>query len=188
MKKSVENHFLSNAIKLFKYYKSLGDKTLEQIPEENIHKTINKASNSVAIIVKHISGNMRSRWTDFLTSDGEKSWRNRDGEFEDTIKDKKDLLEIWEKGWACLFEAIEPLEGEDATKIIYIRNEGHTVLEAMQRQLGHYSYHVGQLVFLGKYFCGDNWKSLSIPKNKSGEFNQDKFSKEKTRKFFTDEK
>jgi hypothetical protein len=129
---------------------------------------------------------MLSRWTDFLTTDGEKEWRNRDAEFETNITNKQDLLAYWNSGWQCLFNSLEPLTSSDLDKIIYIRNEGHTVLEAINRQLAHYPYHVGQLVFLAKLLAADKWKSLSIPKNKSQEYNQEKFSKEKDNSFFTD--
>ncbi len=177
-------NYLENIRTLFRYYKLLGDGALTQLSAENIHTCLNPESNSMAIIVKHVSGNMLSRWTDFLASDGEKEWRNREGEFEDTIKDKADLLAVWEKGWACLFNAIDPLQNADLQKIAYIRNEGHSVVEAINRQLGHYSYHIGQMVFLAKYFAGDNWQSLSIAKGDSQKFNAEKFSQDKQRKNF----
>ncbi len=175
---------MDNTKKLFQYYKSLGDKALAQLDEEKIHFRFDENSNNVATIVKHMAGNMLSRWTDFLTSDGEKEWRNRETEFEDTFHSKDDMLKYWEKGWKCLFEAIDPLKGKDLDKIVYIRNEGHSILEAMNRQLAHYSYHTGQLVFVIKSLKSDDWQSLSIPKGNSENFNTDKFSKGKSRKNF----
>ena len=130
---------------------------------------------------------MLSRWTNFLTEDGEKEWRNRDDEFEDTYSSKEEMFAYWEEGWQCLLNTLNLLEAKDLEKIIYIRNQGHTVLEAINRQLAHYPYHIGQIVYIAKLLKGDNWKSLSIPKGKSKIYNQEKFSKEKERKHFTDE-
>lgn len=178
--------YLNSALKLFAYYKKLGDDAMAQIDDEKLFFQVNEDANSIAIIVQHLAGNMLSRWTDFLTTDGEKEWRNRDAEFETNITNKQDLLAYWNSGWQCLFNSLEPLTSGDLDKIIYIRNEGHTVLEAINRQLAHYPYHVGQLVFLAKLLAADKWKSLSIPKNKSQEYNQEKFSKEKDNSFFTD--
>ncbi len=178
--------YLNSALKLFAYYKKLGDDAMAQIDDEKLFFQVNEDANSIAIIVQHLAGNMLSRWTDFLTKDGEKEWRNRDAEFEKNITNKQDLLAYWNSGWQCLFNSLEPLTSSDLDKIIYIRNEGHTVLEAINRQLAHYPYHVGQLVFLAKLLAADKWKSLSIPKNKSQEYNQEKFSKEKDNSFFTD--
>lgn len=180
----IEQNYLDNARSLFHYYKSLGDKALAQIQPNNIHYQIHSESNSIAIIVKHMTGNMLSRWTDFLNSDGEKTWRNRDSEFENDIANYDHLLEYWEKGWQCLFDAIQPLEKNDLERIVYIRNEGHSVMEAINRQLAHYSYHVGQLVFLSKALVGEHWQSLSIPKGGSSVFNQEKFNQEKARRNF----
>jgi hypothetical protein len=178
--------YLNSALKLFAYYKKLGDDAMAQIDDEKLFFQVNEDANSIAIIVQHLAGNMLSRWTDFLTTDGEKEWRNRDAEFEIYITNKQDLLAYWNRGWQCLFNSLEPLTSGDLDIIIYIRNEGHTVLEAINRQLAHYPYHVGQLVFLAKLLAADKWKSLSIPKNKSKEYNQEKFSKEKDNSFFTD--
>lgn len=172
-------NYLDSTRKLFRYYKSLGDKALEQLEENQIHFKFEENSNSVATIVKHMAGNMLSRWTDFLTSDGEKTWRNRDAEFEDAFLSKAEMLTYWEKGWNCLFDAIDPLNEEDLGKIVYIRNESHSVLDAMNRQLAHYSYHTGQLVFVIKALKSADWKSLTIPKGKSEEFNKDKFGQGK---------
>ena len=129
---------------------------------------------------------MLSRWTDFMTTDGEKEWRHRDAEFENDVKDRKELIKKWNEGWECVLKAIDSLHPDDLTKIIYIRNQGHTVLEAIHRQLAHYPHHIGQILFLAKMIVGSEWKSLSIPKNKSQEFNAEKFSKEKSREHFTD--
>lgn len=182
----MQNGYLISTRKLFAYYKKLGDDAMAQIKEEKLFFQPNEDSNSIAIIVQHLAGNMLSRWTDFLTSDGEKEWRNRDAEFEAVIKTKEELIAFWNKGWQCLFYALEPLTENDLNTLIYIRNEGHTVMEAINRQLAHYPYHVGQIVFLAKMLTDNEWKSLSIPKNKSQEYNQEKFSKEKTTSFFTD--
>ena len=182
----MQNTYLSSVKKLFAYYKKLGDDAMAQIADEKLLFSPNEDSNSIAIIVQHLAGNMLSRWTDFLTTDGEKEWRNRDAEFEVVIANKQDLLVFWNRGWQCLFHAIEPLTEADLDKIIYIRNEGHTVMEAINRQLAHYPYHVGQIIFLAKMLADNNWKSLSIPKNKSQDYNQEKFSKEKGNSFFTD--
>jgi hypothetical protein len=182
----MEAEFLTSAIKLFRYYKKLGEGAINQLDDNDILKRPNDASNSIALIVHHLSGNMLSRWTDFLTSDGEKPWRNRDAEFDESYPDKKTMMDAWEKGWACLLNALESLKPEDLQKIIYIRNEGQSVMEAIQRQLAHYPHHVGQILYQAKAIKGDSFTSLSIPKGNSGSFNQDKFGQEKTRKHFTD--
>ena len=170
--------YLESIIKQFEYYKSLGDKTFEQIVTKDIQWQYNSESNSISIIVKHIVGNMLSRWTNFLTEDGEKEWRHRDTEFEFSYFSKEDMITAWEKGWDCLFNAIKPLQDDDLERIIYIRNQGHTVTEAINRQLAHYSYHIGQIVYLGKMIKGNEWKSLSIPKSESSTYNKDKFGKD----------
>ena len=180
--------FLKSSLLQFRYYKELGEKTIEQLPEIKLSFQINNETNSINTIVKHLSGNMVSRWTDFLSSDGEKEFRNRDDEFNDTIESKKELMEIWEQGWNVLFDSLEGLSFQDLEKIIYIRNEGHTVIESINRQLCHYSYHVGQIVMIGKIICGDKWKSLSIPKGESKSFNLKKFSKVKDRRHFWEKK
>jgi len=181
------SQFLESAKKQFLYYKILGEKAIGQLEDEQLFMTANEDTNSIAQIVKHISGNMLSRWTDFLTSDGEKEWRNRDDEFIDTYKSKTELLENWNKGWDCLFTAINPLKPEQLSDIIYIRNEGHSVIEAINRQLAHYPYHVGQIVFYAKLLKKTEWESLSIPKNKSGDYNSEKFSREKSIRNFTND-
>ena len=183
----METTHISCVHKQFKYYKSLGDKTFEQLTFEELNYQPHEDSNSISIIVKHMVGNMLSRWTNFLTEDGEKAWRERDKEFEASYTTKQQLTTEWEKGWKCLFEAIESLEDRDFETIIFIRNEGHTAAEAMFRQLGHYSYHVGQITYLGKLIKESQWKSLSIPKLNSSTYNSEKFSKPKGRRHFTDD-
>jgi hypothetical protein len=179
--------YLESIKKQFLYYKTLGEKAFEQLEPEQFFVAVNEDTNSIATIVKHISGNMLSRWTDFLTTDGEKEWRNRDSEFEETINSKEEMLAVWEKGWNCFFDALNSLEPNQLDTIIYIRNEGHTVIEAINRQLAHYSYHIGQIVFYAKMLKKTEWNSLSIPKNKSNSYNSNKFSKEKSIKNFTDD-
>lgn len=181
------NTYLESCKRLFLYYKTLGEKAMEQLEDEQLFFAANEDTNSIAVIVQHLSGNMLSRWTDFLTSDGEKDWRNRDGEFELSIHTKEELHKLWKKGWDCLFTAINALTEEQLTQIVYIRNEGHTVLDAINRQLAHYPYHIGQMVFYAKMLKKTEWSSLSIPKNKSNDYNADKFSKEKSTKHFTDD-
>ncbi|WP_370479586.1 DUF1572 family protein [Tamlana flava] len=179
--------YLTSITKQFEYYKSLGDKTFSQLTFDEMLWQSNEDANSISIIVKHMVGNMLSRWTNFLTEDGEKTWRKRDDEFIDSYQTKEEIIAAWESGWYCLFNAINPLEKKDLEHIIYIRNGGHTVIEALNRQLAHYSYHVGQIVFLGKLIKGDEWKSLSIPKGDSSKYNQNKFSQAKSKRHFTDD-
>jgi hypothetical protein len=178
--------FLISTRKLFEYYKGLGDKAIAQVEDAEINWRPNEASNSIAHIVHHLSGNMLSRFTDFLHSDGEKPWRDREGEFEKGFSDKAAMLEAWEKGWNVLFETIDSLTVDDLDKLVYIRNEGHTVLDALQRQLAHYPHHVGQIVYLAKMLRKDDWQTLSIPKGGSGGFNEQKFAQEKETRHFTD--
>ena len=180
-------NYLDSVNKQFQYYKMLGDQTFSQLEEKDIFWQYNEESNSIAIIVKHIWGNMMSRWTDFLTTDGEKDWRKRDEEFLPDIQNKKELLEKWEEGWQCLFAALDSVNDDNFDTIIYIRNQGHSITEAINRQLAHYAYHVGQLVFLGKMIQNNNWKSLSIPKNASKNYNADKFAQPKRKEHFTAE-
>ena len=173
--------YLENTKKRFAYYRLLGDKTFEQLTDKDLFYKHNNDSNSIAVIIKHLHGNMVSRWTDFLTSDGEKEWRKRDDEFEESTDTREVLIKLWNQGWDCLFNTLNSLTEEDLSKTIYIRNEGHSVTDAINRQLAHYPYHVGQIVFIGKMLRGEKWNSLSIPKNASKEFNAEKFSKEKHR-------
>jgi hypothetical protein len=170
------NDFLCSAKKQFEYYKMIGEKTFCQLTDDQIFQQLNEESNSIAAIVKHLSGNMRSRWTDFLTTDGEKEWRNRDSEFENDITNRNDLLERWNIGWTCLFNTLNTLTEKDFTKEILIRNQSHTVIEAINRQLAHYPYHIGQIVFIGKLLINQKWASLSIPKGSSKEYNLEKFA------------
>ena len=183
----MDNNYLDSVNKQFMYYKMLGEKTIAQLSEEQLFWQYNQESNSLGIIIKHLHGNMLSRWTDFLTTDGEKEWRKRDEEFENDIANKEKLLAKWNEGWDCLFNAIHQLTEIELTKEIYIRNQGHTVIDAINRQLAHYSYHVGQIVFIGKMVCNEHWTSLSVPKGNSKEYNAEKFSKPKHQEHFTDE-
>jgi len=183
---SAGTNYLSSVKQLFRYYKQLGDKAIGQVTEEQMHWQYNQQSNSIAIIIKHIAGNSLSRWTNFLTTDGEKEWRNRDDEFEDTTSTKEGLITLWNRGWQCIYDAIDPLADDDLMRTVYIRNEGHTVIEAINRQLAHIPYHVGQIVFIAKMLAAENWESLSIPKGQSKSFNAGKFSNEKQKKFFTE--
>jgi hypothetical protein len=179
--------YLESIYKQFVYYKMLGEKTILQVPDEKLFWKFNEESNSISTIVKHLWGNMLSRWTDFLTTDGEKDWRNRDAEFNNEINDKTELMKKWNDGWQCLFNSLNSLSIDDLQKEVFIRNQGHTVTEAINRQLAHYSYHIGQIVFIGKMVRNDKWSSLSIPKGKSKEFNSDKFAEPKHKEHFTDE-
>lgn len=172
--------------KQFLYYKSLGEKAMAQINDEQLFVQLNEDSNSIASIVKHLSGNMLSRWTDFLNSDGEKEWRNRDAEFENEPTSRAQVIDTWNKGWECFLQALNSLNDTDSQKIIYIRNEGHTIEEALVRQLCHYPYHIGQIIFLAKALKETHWDSLSIARNKSGDYNAKKFSEEKGKRHFTD--
>ena len=167
----VQNYF-EDALKALRAYKKLADKAIAQVNDEELFVTLDEESNSVAVIMKHMAGNMFSRWTDFLTTDGEKPNRNRDMEFVIEPQTTKDaVMNYWERGWKCVFDALESLHLEDFEKTISIRGEEHTIVEAINRQLMHYSYHVGQIVFLAKHFRSAEWKSLSIPRNRSAEFN-----------------
>lgn len=160
-------------VKRFEYYKSLGDKSFEQLSDEQIFWQYNEESNSIAVIVHHVAGNMLSRWTHFLTEDGEKSWRNRDEEFVNIFKTKDEIIDYWEKGWRCLFEALGQINEENLYNTIYIRGEAHSVMDAVLRQLAHYPYHIGQVVYIAKMIKNEDWKTLSIARNKSQEFNSE---------------
>jgi len=186
MSQSTDENFLDSARKLFRYYKELGEKAIAQLSDKEVLQQPNEASNSIALIVHHLSGNMLSRWTDFLTSDGEKAWRNREAEFDETYADKKAMMEAWDKGWKALLDTLDTLRPEDLSKIIYIRNEGQSVLEAIQRQLAHYPLHVGQIIYQAKVLKGTDFQSLSIPKGNSQAYNSQKFSEEKSIRHFTD--
>lgn len=183
----MEKDYLLGITKQFEYYKLLGDKTFEQLSDQQFFWKYNEESNSISNIVKHLSGNMLSRWTDFLISDGEKNWRNREEEFFDENLSRDEVIARWNIGWECLFATIQSLKPENLDQIIYIRNQGHTVMEAINRQLAHYPYHVGQIVFIGKMITNNPWTSLSIPKGNSTLYNEEKFSKMKEKTHFTDE-
>jgi endonuclease III-like uncharacterized protein len=164
--------FLQSAIKKFKAQKTLGEKTFAQLDDKDFLFKPSNESNSIAVIVQHMSGNMLSRWTNFLTEDGEKIWRERDKEFEEVLTTKQDVLNAWNTGWQCVLETLESLRPNDILKTIMIRNEPLLVVDAIIRQIDHYGYHVGQIVYVGKIIKDDNWQTLSIPKNKSAEFNK----------------
>jgi hypothetical protein len=164
--------YLEDSLTLFRAYKQLAERAMEQVSDEQLFIALDEESNSIAIIVKHMAGNMRSRWTDFLTTDGEKPDRNRDSEFVDPAATRAALLQVWEEGWACVFGAIEPLTDADLGRRITIRGEAHSVMQAVNRQVAHYAQHVGQIVLLAKHFAGAGWKSLSVPRNRSAEFNR----------------
>ena len=183
----MQNDYLQSSIKQFEYYKMLGEKTFAQLSDEALFWQYNEESNSIATIVKHLWGNMLSRWTDFLTSDGEKEWRKREEEFENDITTRKEMMDKWNEGWQCLFNTLNLLTDNDLDAIIYIRNMGHSITEAINRQLAHYPYHVGQIVFIGKMASENKWNSLSIPRGKSKEYNAEKFANPKHKEHFTNE-
>lgn len=170
-------NYLKSVRGQFLYYKSLAEKTFDQVPDDKLFWQYDEVNNSISTIVKHLSGNMLSRWTNFLSTDGEKDFRNRDSEFENDIKDRNEMMKRWDEGWASLFKALDSITEDNFKTTVYIRNQGHTITEAINRQLAHYAYHTGQIVLLGKIITGTDWKSLSIPKGKSKEFNQQMFSK-----------
>lgn len=172
MNGSIADEYLQDALASFRAYKKLAEKAIEQVNDHELFVTLDEEGNSIAVMMKHIAGNMLSRWTDFLTSDGEKPDRNRDMEFvieEGTTKEA--VLAYWERGWQAVFGALEPLQPQDFKKTVAIRGQEHTIVQAINRQLTHYSYHIGQIVFLAKHFRSSEWKSLSIPRNRSAEFN-----------------
>jgi len=187
MNPSFITNFLDSTKKQFDYYKLLGDRTFAQISDKDLFWQSPSENNSIAIIVNHLHGNMLSRWTDFLTTDGEKDFRNRDQEFENIIKSRADLNAKWSEGWQVLFTALDSVNETNFEQLVYIRNQGHTIVEAINRQLAHYAYHVGQIVLIGQMRRGKDWQSLSIPKGDSKIYNQKKFAQEKKRSHFTDE-
>ena len=164
--------YLEDSLELFRYYKKLAERAMDQVTDEQLFTTLDEEANSIAIVVKHMAGNMRSRWRDFLTTDGEKPDRNRDSEFEDPPENRKALLQLWEDGWNEVFSALQPLSDADLGRTVTIRGEPHSVMQAVNRQLAHYAHHVGQIVMLAKHFAHDRWQSLSVPRNRSAEFNQ----------------
>jgi hypothetical protein len=161
---------LEDSLSLFRYYKGMAERAMAQVSNEQLNAVLDPEMNSIGLIVKHIAGNMRSRWTDFLTSDGEKPDRQRDAEFVEPPATRDELLALWEDGWKRLFDSLEPLSEEDLARTVTIRGEAHSVMQAMNRQLGHYAFHCGQIVFLAKHLAHENWKSLSVPRGKSEEF------------------
>lgn len=164
--------YLEDSLSLFRYYKKLAEGAMEQVTDEQLVSPLDPEMNSIAVIVKHMVGNMRSRWTDFLSSDGEKANRNRDSEFVEPPSRRAELMALWESGWQCLFSALEPLSAADANRTVTIRGEAHSIMQAVNRQIAHYAYHCGQIVFLAKHFQHSRWKSLSMPRNQSARFNQ----------------
>jgi hypothetical protein len=163
--------YLADSLSLFRMYKAMGEKAMAQLSDDQLFTAIDPEANSIAVIVKHMAGNMRSRWTDFLTSDGEKPDRNRDSEFVDPQETRAELMALWEDGWARVFAAIEPLTGADLGRSVMIRGEAHSVMQAINRQMAHYGLHTGQIFLLAKHFKGAEWQTLSIPKNQSAAFN-----------------
>jgi hypothetical protein len=170
----MDNAYLSSVLGQFRHYKSLGEGAMNQAADADLCWKPDETSNSIAVIVKHVSGNMLSRWTDIFETDGEKEWRNRDAEFVGDIETRDDLMDVWERGWRCLFSTLESLTEKDLERIIYIRGEAHTVVSAINRQLAHYPYHVGQMVYIVKMRAA-GWSSLSIPLHQSEAFNREKF-------------
>lgn len=180
---SIGNDYLDTAIRRLKYYKDLGDKTFAQLNEWDFHYQSNDESNSIATIIQHLSGNMLSRWTNFLTEDGEKEWRKRDDEFEIHNYNKEQLIELWEKGWTCFLDTLAGLKKKDLKKIVTIRQEELTVIDAINRQLAHYPYHIGQIIFMAKIIKNKNWQNLSIPKGHSTAYNQSGETKDPAKKY-----
>lgn len=168
----VEEHYLEDVLIQFRKCKKMAERAIDQVSDDDLFATLDDEANSIAILMKHMAGNMRSRWRDFLTADGEKPDRHRDQEFViDDMQSRDAILAYWESGWAYVFEALEPLQPDDVSRTVTIRGESHTVLEAVNRQLVHYASHMGQIVLLAKFYCGDQWQTLSIPRGKSAEFN-----------------
>jgi uncharacterized damage-inducible protein DinB len=173
---------LKDSIELLRFYKKLAERAIEQAPDEALFTMLDEESNSIAIILKHITGNMRSRWTDFLTTDGEKPDRNRDSEFEEPPKTRAELMAAWEANWKILFDSLAGLTDADMTRTVYIRTEAHSVMQALHRAIAHYAYHVGQIVYLAKHFSGAKWTTLTVPKKKSAEYNAKVASGEKSQR------
>src|SRR5260221_10566529 len=164
--------FISAAIRAFEFNKRLADRAVEQVPDAKLHVALDENTNSIAAIMKHVAGNLLSRWTDFLMTDGEKPWRNRDDEFVDSFSSRAQLLEFWERGWACLLETLKSLEPDDLGKTVSIRGEPHSVPLALERSLGHTCYHIGQIVQVARIHAGEEWKTLTIPRGGSEQFNK----------------
>lgn len=177
---------IEGTIRLFRYYKMIAEKSVEQLSDRELDQSPSKELHSAAVLMKHISGSMISRWTNFRTEDGEKHWRDREQEFVNNFASRQELMEYWHKAWDVLFTALNSIDSSELNDIVYIRNEGHTILEAVERYLAHMAYHVGQIVFLAKWIRGDNWQTLTIPRGKTEEFNRKKFSQNKTKGFYKD--
>jgi len=181
MARQFTTSYLTDAIAVLRYYKKLGDRAIEQAPDEALAAALDPESNSIAIIVKHMAGNMKSRWTDFFISDGEKSDRNRDTEFEEPPRSREELMRMWETGWGYVFTAVDSLTESDLARTVTIRSEPHSVMQAINRQLAHYAYHVGQIVYLSRHFAGDRWQTLTVPRGKSAEYNAKMAARERPR-------
>jgi hypothetical protein len=173
---------LEDSLSLFRYYQKLAEDAMAQVTDDELTLTLDGEMNSIALIVKHMAGNMRSRWTNFLDTDGEKPSRRRDTEFVQPPATRAELMKLWEEGWGCLWRAVGPLNEVDLGRTVTIRGEKHSVMQAINRQLAHYPYHIGQIVMLAKHFRGEQWKSLTVPKNKSAEFNQKVASGQKSQR------
>ena len=168
--------FMAATINAFEANKRLADRAVEQVPDDKLHVALDENTNSVAVIMKHVAGNLTCRWTDFLTTDGEKHWRNRDDEFVDSFGSRAELLELWERGWTCLLTTLRGLKPEDVEKAVMIRGEPHSVPLALERSLGHTCYHIGQIVQVARIHAGEQWKTLTIPRGKSELFNKEHWS------------
>jgi hypothetical protein len=180
---NLAEEYLSTVIRRLKYYKELGERTFEQIEEKDFHWQPSSESNSIAVIIQHLAGNMLSRWTNFLTEDGEKDWRDRDDEFEVHTYSRQQLIDLWNKGWNCFLDALNSLKEEDLLRTIYIRDETLSAIDAIDRQLAHYPYHIGQIVYIGRLIRNESWKSLSIPKKGSQQYNKGDHFKDPAKKF-----
>jgi uncharacterized protein DUF1572 len=182
MAHTLTTSYLEDSLAVFRQYKKWGEGAMAQVSDEQLFAVLDDEMNSIAIIVKHITGNMRSRWTDFLTSDGEKPNRNRDSEFVDPPPTREALMKIWDEGWACVFQALEPLSEAEMARTVTIRGEPHSVMQAINRQIAHYASHIGQIILLAKHFQHDKWKSLTVPRNRSAEFNRAVVAGEKSQR------
>ena len=180
---SLGREYLSTVIKRLKYYKDLGEKTFDQLEEKDLHFLPTSESNSIAVIVQHLTGNMLSRFTNFLTEDGEKEWRQRDDEFEIHDLSKQQIIDLWNKGWQCCFDSLESLTENDLMTVVYIRNEPLTVVDAINRQLAHYPHHIGQIIYIGRMIRNKDWKTLSIPKGQSLQYNSGEHPKDPAKKY-----
>jgi len=176
------NPYLEDALAVFRQYKAMADKAMAQVTDEQLFQTLDREANSIAILVKHMAGNMRSRWTGFPEADGEKPDRHRDSEFEEATMSRAELIALWEQGWQCLFSALEPLNDDDLVRTTMIRSEAHSVMQAINRQIAHYACHCGQIVLLAKHFSADHWQTLSVPRGQSEAFNRSVRSGEKSQR------